>query len=185
LSGVYSCLNAYFAAEFGEADELLAGLHHGEVALLLSNKMQSNSRLLLQMALSFRYALFSRVMRHKSLHQVVVLLLFAFALSEAALGEPCVDELSELNEFCVSASVSSSQPMTLDNDIRAGIAESSHSTPDEHSHCLECFCCCAHILPSPMFLTESVMEHLPPTPPSNCALPTSPSPDTFRPPRSA
>jgi hypothetical protein len=51
-TGVYESLNDFFAAEFAEPDELLAGLHRGEVAFLTSDEAQSKTRLLLQMALA-------------------------------------------------------------------------------------------------------------------------------------
>jgi hypothetical protein len=51
LSGFYRSLDAVFAARFVEPDELLAGLHRGEVAFLVSDEAQSKTRLLMQMAL--------------------------------------------------------------------------------------------------------------------------------------
>ena len=51
LSGFYRSLDAFFAARFDEPDELLAGLHRGEVAYLISDEAQSKTRLLMQMAL--------------------------------------------------------------------------------------------------------------------------------------
>ncbi len=52
LDGVYHSLNAFFTAEFNEPDELLAGLHRREVALLVSDEAQGKTHLLLQLALA-------------------------------------------------------------------------------------------------------------------------------------
>ncbi len=49
--GFYPSLKAFFTAAFNEADELLAGLHRREVALLLSDEAQGKTHLLLQLAL--------------------------------------------------------------------------------------------------------------------------------------
>src|SRR5262249_23558918 len=51
-TGFYASLNTFFAARFAEPDELLAGLHRGEVAYLTSDEAQSKTHLLMQMALS-------------------------------------------------------------------------------------------------------------------------------------
>ncbi len=52
LDGVFPSLADFFAADFDEADELLAGLHRGEVALLVSDEAQGKTHLLLQLALA-------------------------------------------------------------------------------------------------------------------------------------
>ncbi len=52
LDGVYSSLNDFFTAEFDEADELLAGLHRREVALLVSDEAQGKTHLLLQLSVA-------------------------------------------------------------------------------------------------------------------------------------
>src|SRR5262249_52148351 len=52
MTGFYQSLDAFFTAEFDEPDEMLAGLHRGEVALMVSDEAQSKTRLLMQMALA-------------------------------------------------------------------------------------------------------------------------------------
>ncbi len=52
ITGSFSSLNAFFAADFNEPDQLLVGLHRGEVALLVSDEAQGKTHLLLQLALA-------------------------------------------------------------------------------------------------------------------------------------
>jgi hypothetical protein len=128
-------------------------------------------------------------MKHKLLYQIVAILLLVFALSDIASSEPCNDELNGLNENCVSASNVSSTIQSAtepQSDIKISAYEaSSEKSQSDHPHCVECFCCCPHILPSPMVKTEKPVIGLAPSIPFIFFLPSSPSKDTFRPPRFA
>jgi hypothetical protein len=117
------------------------------------------------------------------------LLLLVFALLDITSGEPCGDELEGLGEVCVSWSDASAvfDPATKQQgDYKIASPDAlSQKSSDNHSHCEECFCCCAHILPSRIFKAEPRCQESALAISFPVFLPSSPPQDTFRPPRFA
>ena len=129
------------------------------------------------------------VMKQKVLYQIVAILLLVFAFSDIASSEPCNDELNGLNEICVSTA-DGSATLNFTNDqqsenIIIAFETSSQKSNSDHPHCAECFCCCPHILPSPIVKTEKPVAGLTPSNPLPFFLLSLPPKAAFRPPRSA
>jgi len=116
----------------------------------------------------------------QSLLRAIALLFLFYTGIDLALTDYHRNESLDLSRATISA------------DSREDKLAISPSTPKDHSNDREaprdedCFCCCAHVLPSPVFVDSDNAEltelH---TAPIRATLPTAPSNSLYRPPRSA
>lgn len=126
----------------------------------------------------------------KILQNLVVLSLLLFAVSEVVAAQPCSDELGGITLSNVHSKESSDESTSKDNSLISSKEFKVQSKPVEEggrqaAECDECFCCCSHILPSNAFDATSSEYNLMLIEPWPSSLPSSPSRDTFHPPRHA
>jgi hypothetical protein len=114
--------------------------------------------------------------------------LLFFAVVEVIAAKPCADELGDFAPAQISAT--KNPRLTMDNRPSQNLGEQRFISSNQSDHakdsgadCDECFCCCSHILPSPTFYTASVILENPAVVINTGTMPTSPSRDTFHPPR--
>ena len=127
------------------------------------------------------------LMKQKALYQFVAVLLLVCALSDIALCNPCIDELSTSDDVSVSFSDSSSpvrDGFESNNDITIVSADLSKNSENHRTSCIDCFCC-VHVLPSEAVPFDYDFERQVPIDRAINFLPSSPPRDTYHPPRFA
>ena len=117
------------------------------------------------------------------LHRGIVIFFLAFTLFDLMFPQFCDEE--EAFSSASNAIVKKSQINNVDSARYLGAENSQPTNQSQPTPIADdcCFCCCAHVLPTHIFLVNFFELSVPANNLKNISLPISPPPTTFHPPR--
>ena len=127
-------------------------------------------------------------MRQTRFHRIVGILLVILALSDISLCNPCEEELNCPDAVSVSfsdlSSTVKSRVLSDSDNVKIVSTDSSKNSENHRISCIDCFCC-VQVLPSEAIPFDCAVERQILIDFTISFLPSSPSQDTYHPPRFA